>query len=153
MKSKMLQPGGERCWPEGQSLRKWGGVVFMQKLRFFLKRSIYGLIIKSAPFFSDLKNLLETKNNNRFYILDLFFLLHGNQFSCPVTSLVNVLLQSWCILFKIRKIHVFGQISAFFCLVSIERGRGQEKYFHGWRIYDRFIHSQSIKLVHDLALY
>ena len=24
----------------------------------------------------------------------------------------------------------FGQIGAFFCLVSIERGRGQDKYFH-----------------------
>ena len=31
---------------------------------------------------------------------------------------------------KYGKIDVFGQISAFFCLVSIERGRGQEKYFH-----------------------
>ena len=48
---------------------------------------------------------------------------------------------------------VFYQSGAFFCLVSIERGRGQDKYFHTRRSYDRFIHSQSIKLVHDLALY
>ena len=110
-------------------------------------------ILKSAPFFGDLKNFPETKNNSRFYILKLYFLLHYNQFSCSVTSLLNIALQSWCILFKIRKIDVFGQIGAFFCLVSIERGRGQDKYFHRWRSYDRFIHSESIKLVHDLALY
>ena len=124
----------------------------MERQYRYIKEYIW-LYIKSPPFFSDLKNLLETKNNSRFYILKLFFLLHGNRFSFPVTSLVNISIQSWCILFKIRKIDVFCQISAFFCLVSIERGRGQEKYFHRWRSYDRFIHSQSIKLVHDLALY
>ena len=95
------------------------------------ERSIYGLYIKSAPFFGDLKKFPETKNNNRFYILKLYFLLHYNQFSCSVTSLLNIALQSWCILFKIRKKSTFfGQIGAFFCLVSIERGRGQDKYFH-----------------------
>ena len=94
------------------------------------ERSIYGLFIKSAPFFGDFKNFPGTKNNSRFYILNLYFLLHYNQFSCNVTSLLNIALRSWCILFKIRKIHVFGQIGAFICLVSIERGRGQDKYFH-----------------------
>ena len=68
----------------------------------YIKEYIW-FIYLIAPFFSDLKNLLETKNNCRFYILKLFFLLHGNRFSCPVTSLVNISIQSWCILFKIRK--------------------------------------------------
>ena len=48
---------------------------------------------------------------------------------------------------------VLRRIGAYVYLVSIERGRGQDKYFHRWRIYDRFIYSQSIKLVHDLALH
>ena len=117
------------------------------------QRSIYGFYIKSAPFFGYLKKIPETKNNSRFYILKLYFILHYNLFSCSVTSLLNIALQSWCILFKIREIDVFGQIGALFCLVSIHRGRGQDKYFHRWRSYDRFIHPQSIKLVHDLALY
>ena len=38
----------------------------------FIQRSIYGLYIKSAPFFGDLKNFPETKNNSRFYILKLY---------------------------------------------------------------------------------
>ena len=80
------------------------------------QRSIYGLYIKSAPFFSDLKNLLETKNNSRFYILKLFFLLHGNRFSSPVTSLVSISLQSWCILFKIRKNQRFWPNKCFLLL-------------------------------------
>ena len=33
------------------------------------------------------------------------------------------------------KIEVFGRIGAYFCLVSIGRGRGQAKYFYRWRIY------------------
>ena len=94
------------------------------------QRSIYGLYIKIGPFFGDLKKIPETKNNSRFFILKLYFLLHYNQFYCSVNSLLNIALQSWCILFKIRKIDVFDQIGAFFCLVSIERGRGQGKYFH-----------------------
>ena len=94
------------------------------------QRSIYGLYIKSAPFFGDLKIFPETNNNSQFYILKLYFLLHNNRFSCAVTSLLNIALQSWCILFKIRKSTFFDQIGAFFCLVSIERGRGQDKYFH-----------------------
>ena len=52
------------------------------------KRSIYDLFIKSAPFFGDLKNVPETKNSSKFYILKLYFLLHYNQFSCSVTSLL-----------------------------------------------------------------
>ena len=59
--------------------------------------------IKSAPFFGDLKFFPETKNNSRFHILKLFVSLHDSGFSCPVTSLLNISLQSWCILFKIRK--------------------------------------------------
>ena len=63
------------------------------------------LNIKSAPFFGDLIFFPETKNNNLFYILKLFIslILHDSRFSCPVTSLLNISLQSWCILFKIRK--------------------------------------------------
>ena len=53
------------------------------------QRSIYGLYIKSAPFFGDLKKFPETKNNSRFYILKLYFLLHYNQFSHSVTSFVK----------------------------------------------------------------
>ena len=45
----------------------------------YIKEYIW-FIYEIAPFFSDLKNLLETKNNSRFYILKLFFLLHGNRF-------------------------------------------------------------------------
>ena len=67
------------------------------------QRSIYGLYIKSAPFFGDLNFFPETKNNSRFYISKLFISLHDSRFSCPVTSLLNISLQSWCILFKIRK--------------------------------------------------
>ena len=95
-----------------------------------VKRSIYGLYIKSAPFSAIKNNVQSKKNNCRFHILKLYFLLHYNRFSGSVTSLLNIALQSWCILLKIRKIDVFGQIGAFFCLVSIERGRGQDKYFH-----------------------
>ena len=62
---------------------------------------------KSAPFFSDLKNIPKTKNNSRFYILKLFFSLHDKWFSCPVTSLLNISLQSCCILFKIRENQCF----------------------------------------------
>ena len=80
------------------------------------QRSIYGLYIKSAPFFGDLKKFLETKNNSRFYILKLYFLLHYNQFSCSVTSLLNITLQSWCILFKIRKIDVYWPNRCFLLL-------------------------------------
>ena len=72
-----------------------------------LERSIYCLCIKSAPFFGNLKKFPETKNNSRFYILKLFFLLHYNRISCPVTSLLNIALQSWCILFKIQKNRCF----------------------------------------------
>ena len=79
----------------------------LRKYHYTFQRSIYGLYIKLAPFFGDLKNFPETKNNSRFYILKLYFLLHYNQFSCSVTSLLNIALQSWCILFKIRKIDVF----------------------------------------------
>ena len=79
-------------------------------------RSIYGLNIKSAPFFGDLKNFPETKNNSRFNILKLYFLLHYNQFSCSVTSLLNIALQSWRILFKIRKIDVFWPNRCFLLL-------------------------------------
>ena len=105
------------------------------------ERSIYGLYIKSAPFFGDLNFFPEAKNNSRFYILKLFISLHDSRFSCPVTSLLNISLQSWCILFKIRKNgRFFCWISAYFRLVSIERGRGQDKYFHTWRSYDSFIH-------------
>ena len=73
-------------------------------------------IYQIGPFFSDLKNLLETKNNSRFYILKLFSLLHGSRFSCPVTSLVNISLQSWCILFKKRKNRRFWPNKCFLLL-------------------------------------
>ena len=82
----------------------------------YYQRSIYGLYIKSAPFFGDLKKIPETKNNNRFYILKLYFLLHYNRFSCSVTSLLNIALQSWWILFKIRKIDVFWPNRCFLLL-------------------------------------
>ena len=67
----------------------------------------YGLYIKSAPFFGDLNFFPETKNNSRFYILKLFFSLHDSWFSCPVINLLNISLQSWCVLFKIRKTERF----------------------------------------------
>ena len=86
------------------------------KIKKIIVRSIYGLYIKSAPFFGDLKKIPETKNNSRFYILKLHFLLHYNRFSCPVTSLLNIALQSWCILFKIRKIDVFWPNRCFLLL-------------------------------------
>ena len=62
----------------------------LDKIMGFQERSIYGLYIKSAPFFGDLKIIPETKNNSRFYIFKLYFLLHYNGFSCPVTSLLNI---------------------------------------------------------------
>ena len=34
--------------------------------KIFDERSIYGLYIKSAPFFVDLKKIPETENNSRF---------------------------------------------------------------------------------------
>ena len=67
------------------------------------KRGIYGLYIKSAPFFGDLKKFPETKNNSRFYILKLHFLLHYNRVSCPVTSLLDIAIQSWCVLFNVAR--------------------------------------------------
>ena len=97
-------------------LKIQSSVVILTECKPVFQRSIYGLYIKSAPFFSDLKNLLETKNNSRFYILKLFFLLHCNRFSCPVTSLVNISLQSWCILFKIRKNRHFWPNKCFILL-------------------------------------
>ena len=81
--------------------------AFLFLVPFWSQRSIYGLYIKSAPFFGDLNFVPETKNNNRFYVLKLLFLFYDNRFSWPVTSLLNISLQSWCILFKIRKIDVF----------------------------------------------
>ena len=78
--------------------------------------------IKSAPFFGDLNFFPETKNNNRFYILKLLFLFYDSRFSWPVTSLLNISLQSWCILFKIRKINVFWP-NLCFLLLSKYRAR------------------------------
>ena len=69
--------------------------------------SLERITLKSAPFFGDLKIFQQTKDNSPFYILKLCFLLHDNRFSCSVTSLLNISLQSWCILFKIRIIDVF----------------------------------------------
>ena len=95
------------------------------------KEYIWFIYLIGPLFFGDLKNFPETKNNSRFYILKLYFLLHYNRFSCSVTSLLNIALQSLfkCFLFKIRKIDVFGQIGAFFCLDSTDRGRGQDNIF------------------------
>ena len=42
--------------------------------------------------------------------LKLFYLLHDNQFSCPISSLLHISLQSCYILLHFRKINVF-----FFC--------------------------------------
>ena len=109
--------------------------------------------ILNRPLFRRFKKNPKTNNNNRFYVLKVFFSSHDNRFSVHVTSLLNISLQSWCILFKKRKIDVFGRIGAYFCLVSIERGRGQDKYFYRRRSYNRLIHPQSIELVHDIAQY
>ena len=71
-------------------------------------KGVYMVYILNRPlFFGDLKKIPETKNNSRFYILKLYFLLHYNQFYCSVNNLLNIALQSWCILFKIRKTDVF----------------------------------------------
>ena len=123
-------------------ISKYGPVCMTYSI---IQRSIYGLYIKLAPFFGDLNFFQRqshkvAKNNSRFYILKLFISLHDSQFSCPITSLLNISLQSWCILFKIRKMAVFCRISAYFRLVSIERGRWQDKYFITWHSYDSFIH-------------
>ena len=40
-----------------------------------------------------------------------------------------------------------------FSLASIERGLGQDEYFHILHIYNWFIHPQSIKFVQDLVRY
>ena len=85
-------------------------LIFATLMTIFNKSSkgVYMVYILNRPlFFGDLKNFPETKNNSRFYILKLYFLLHYNQFYCSVNSLLNIALQSWCILFKIRKIDVF----------------------------------------------
>ena len=95
-----------------------------------MQRSIYGLYIKLAPFFGDLKKFPETKNNSRFYILKLYFLLHYNQFSRSVTSLLNIDFKVGVFCLKYERSTFFGQIGSFVCFVSIERGRGQDKYFH-----------------------
>ena len=69
----------------------------------------------------------------------------------PVCYIFHLKVVTFCL--KYGKFDVSGRIGAYLCLVSIEGGRGQDLYFYGKRSYDRFIHSQSIKLVHDLALY
>ena len=88
------------------------------KARFQLNHSkeYIWFIYWIGPFFGDLKNFPETKNKSRFYILKLYFLLHYNQFYCSVNSLLNIALQSWCILFKIRKINVFWPNRCFLLL-------------------------------------
>ena len=89
------------------------------------ERSIYGLY-KNQPLFSAIWIFSKTKNNSRFYVLKLFFSSYDNRFSCLITILLHISLQSCCILFKYGKVDVFGQIGAYICLVSIERGRGQD---------------------------
>ena len=46
----------------------------------------------------------------------------------PVCEIFHFKFGAFCL--KYGKIDVFGRVGAFFCLVSIERGRGQNKYFH-----------------------
>ena len=82
----------------------------------FLKRSIYGLYNKSAPFFGDLIFFPETKNNYQFYILKLFFSSYDNRFSCPVTSVLHILPQNGSILFKMRKNRCFWPNRCLFLL-------------------------------------
>ena len=77
-------------------------------LQMQLRRSKYGLYNKSAPFFGDLIFFKRQKINSRFYILKLFFSSHDNRFSCPVTSLLHISLQSCHILFKVQKNRRFG---------------------------------------------
>ena len=43
--------------------------------------------------------------------------------------------------------------SGIFALGSIERGPGQDKYFHRWCNHDWLTHPLSIEFVKDLALY
>ena len=76
-----------------------------------------------GPFFRRFNFFQRQKNNSRFYILKLFFSMHDNQFSSPVTSLLHI--SKCCILFKMRKIDLFGRIGAYCCLVGKKRGRGQ----------------------------
>ena len=46
----------------------------------------------------------------------------------PVCEIFHFKVGVFCL--KYGKMAVFCQIGAYFCLVSIERGRGQDKYFH-----------------------
>ena len=89
----------------------WGTMMFVSKPFSIQRRcvkGVYMVYILNRPLFSAIKkNFLERKNNSQFYILKLYFLLHYDQFSCSVTRLLNIALQSWCILFKIRKIDIF----------------------------------------------
>ena len=46
----------------------------------------------------------------------------------PVCYIFHLKVVAFCL--KFGKTDVFGFIGASFCLVSIERGRGQDKYFY-----------------------
>ena len=88
-----------------------------QSLYQWLNKGVYMVYILNRPLFSAISKIFQRqKNNSRFYILKLYFLLHNNQFSCSVTSLLNIALQSWRILFKIRKIDVFWPNRCFLLL-------------------------------------
>ena len=90
----------------------------------------YMVYIINRLLFRRFKVFPETKNNSQFYILKLFFLSYDNRFPCRFTRLLHISPQNCCFLFKMRK-HTrrFCRICAFFCLVSIELGRGQNYYF------------------------
>ena len=46
------------------------------------------------------------------------------------SSLMAVKIGVFCLKYEKSTVFFFGQIGAFFCLVSIGRGRGQGNYFH-----------------------
>ena len=97
--------------------RFWWNLTRNKSLTSTTKGVYMVYIIKRPPFLDDLESLPETNNNNRFYILNLFYSSHNNWFSCPGTSLLHISLQSCCILLEFQKIDVFFcGICAYFCL-------------------------------------
>ena len=83
---------------------------------------------------------------------NVYFSLHENRFSCPDTSLLHISHQSCCNWSKnIGKSMFLAGSVPIFSLASIAIGPG--KYFHILRIYNWFIHPQSIKFFQDLTLY
>ena len=101
-----------------------------------MQKGVYMVYIIKRPFLCDLENVPETINNNRCHILQLFFSLHDNLFSCAVPSVLCISPQSCCMLFKDRKKSMFlaGSVLVF-APIGIEQGFGQDKYFHRYVVF------------------